>query len=134
MAPRERQAPGVEGEPPFRRHLRQPFADDRSQIRARFSRNAFDDDLFRMIDRVRLDDVVIMDLAGLHVGLQPLNGVIGFYLNGVVHLHLQDQVGAAFQVQAEVNAVSDGVDKSLLGKALGNAEDAEQEKQQNCDD
>ena len=53
---------------------------------------------------------------------------------GVVHLHLQDQVNSAAQIQAKMNAVGHGGEQPLAGKALRNAEDPEQEDEQDADD
>ena len=77
-----------------------------------------------MVHRIGLGDVGVIDLARAHVFLQARNRVVGIDVDRVVHLHLQDQVGAAPQVEAQVNAVGDRRQQSLARPVLRNAEDA----------
>ena len=55
-------------------------------------------------------------------------------LTASLHLHLQNQVGAALQIEAEVDVIGHRREQPLPGKALRNPKDAEQEKQQRADD
>src|SRR5579859_226355 len=68
-------------------------------------RDAFDYDLLGMTGRVGLIDVAIRNLVFAEQVLEALDGDIGIGVHRVVHLHLKDQVGAAFQVEAEMDAL-----------------------------
>ena len=54
-------------------------------------------------------------------------------VDGVVHLHLQDQVRAALEVEPQVDALLQCGQQAGRRKALGNAKDAEQEEDQHRD-
>ena len=47
----------------------------------------------------------VVDAGLAQLFLQPLHGLIGFHLHGVLHLHLQDQVAAAAQIQAQIDVL-----------------------------
>src|SRR5581483_506511 len=68
-------------------------------------RDAFDYDLLGMAGRVGLIDVAIRNLVFAEQVFETLDGDIRIGVHRVVHLHLKDQVGAAFQVEAEMDAL-----------------------------
>ena len=57
------------------------------------------------------------------------NGAVRIGVHGIVDLHLQDQVRAALQVEAQVNPVCDRGQQASAGPILGNAKNAAYEQQ-----
>ena len=102
--------------------LGQAVAHDRAQISAGFRRHTFDNDLVRIIYRVRLADLRVIDLAGAQVRLQSFDRVVRLHIHRIVHLHLKDQVGPAFEVQAQVNSFLQRSQQPLARKFFRDAE------------
>ena len=65
---------------------------------------------------------------------EGFDGVVGIDIDRVVHLHLQDQMGSALQIQSQVNVIGYSREQSLTGEALRHAEDPEQKDNQDADD
>jgi hypothetical protein len=108
--------------------IRQPVGDNVLEIAGLIRRNALDHDHFGMVHRIGLGDVGVIDLVRPHVFFEARNRVVGIDVDRVVHLHLQDQVRPAAQIEAQMNAVGDRCQQPLARPILRNAEDAEQEK------
>ena len=49
---------------------------------------------------------VVVNILRAHLADQPVDGLIGFLRDGFLRLHLQDQVRAALQVEAELDLVA----------------------------
>ena len=58
-----------------------------------------------MVLRIGLGDFSEGDVGALEGVLQALDRTVAVGVDGVVHLHLQNQVGAALQVKAQVDAL-----------------------------
>ena len=58
-----------------------------------------------MVHGIRLGDLDVVDLARAHVFFQARHRVIGIHIDRVVHLHLENEVCAALEVEPEVNAI-----------------------------
>src|SRR5581483_7464220 len=93
--------------------FRQAIADDGAHIGTGFRRDTLDDDLVGSIDRIGLGDLDVVDLLGAKIFLQALDRIIGVGIDGVVYLHLQDEVGASLEIEAEVDAVGHRAQKAL---------------------
>ena len=85
--------------------LRQAVIHNVAQVRTGFRGHPFQHNLIGIIRRIGLGNFVVIDLAGAQFFLQPIHGTIGVSVNGIVHLHLKDQVCAALQVKAQMNAI-----------------------------
>ena len=72
---------------------------------------------------VQQDDLLVdlaadsLMLARAHIFLEARYHVIRIHVDGVVHLHLQNQVGAALEIKPEVNALRDSRHHSFSGPA-----------------
>ena len=53
----------------------------------------------------QLANVVVLDVLVAQQRREMVEGLVGFLADGFLHLHLQDQVRAALQVQAELDAL-----------------------------
>ena len=80
------------------RVLRQAITHDAAQVSIRFRRHSFDYDLIRIIGRVGLVYVCVVNFSAGEFVLEALHRAIGIAVDGVVHLYLQDQVSSAFEV------------------------------------
>src|SRR6185437_7901678 len=85
--------------------LRQIGVDDVAQVGTVIRRNSLDDNVVGIVGWVGLGDVGKSDVPGAQGGLEALNGLLGIHVHRIINLHLQDEVGAAFEVQAKVNAL-----------------------------
>src|ERR1700722_10630076 len=114
--------------------LRQALVCDIQEIFARIRRDALQDNFVGTILRIRLGDVRESNLFLIQLLFEDFNRVVGVHINSVIHLHLQDQVSSAAQIQTKMNAVGHGREHALGRKALWNAEDPEQKHEQDPDD
>src|ERR1039458_1418036 len=114
--------------------LREALVRDLQQIFARIRRNALQDDTIRIVYRIRLGNVREGNLFLVELLFEDFDRIVGIYVDGVIDLHLEDQVGSAAQVQPKVNAVGHGREQALSRKTLRNAEDPDQEDDQGSDD
>ena len=78
---------------------------------------------------VRLGRIGLVDLRKAQVGrlqilLDAPHRVVGFGVDRFLDLHLQDQVSAAAQIQAQVNALGHGLQQGLAAEARRHPEDA----------
>ena len=108
---------------------------DGEQVRPGFWRHAFQHNLVGIVGRIGFADLGVVDLASPQIGLQTFDRVVRIYIDGIIHLHLQDQVSAALQVESEVNAVlqcSEGSARPIVRRAK-NAEHEEQQRGDNND-
>src|SRR5262249_51900425 len=96
-------------------------------------RHALDHDGFGM-SRIRLAHVRVSNALLLHLLFEPSHDVVGFCAYCLVYHDLKNQVGAAFKVQSEMDAVEHRLLESITGKFAGNTKDAVDENQQHCDD
>src|SRR5208282_2164198 len=83
--------------------------------------------------RIGLGDIGVIDLVRPQVFLEARQRVVGIDIDRVVDLHLQNQVRAAIEVEAQMNAVGDRSQYALARPVLRNAEDPGQEDQQDSD-
>ena len=83
-----------------------------------------------MVLRIGLGDFAEGDVARLEGFLQPLDRAIGVGIDGVVDLHLKNQVGSALQIEPQMDALLQRCQQPLPRQAAGNAEDAEQKDDQ----
>ena len=60
--------------------------------------------------------------------------MIGISINGVIDHHLKNQVSAAFEIKAEVNATLQAGEKAGTGQALRYPKDTEEKYHHDCDD
>ena len=113
------------------------------QLRTRRGSNTFNDNLLRMIIRVWLGDFAIGDLGRLERGFQALHRVVGFEVDGVVDLHLQNQMRTALEIEPQVDAMPHGrwrdqrVSQRIPGETRRDAKDAidkDQHRRDNDDD
>ncbi len=114
--------------------LRQPVGNKAFEIAGLIRRNPLHHDHFRMVYRIGLGDVGVIDLVRPQVFLEARNCVVGIDIDRVVDLHLKDQVRPAAQIEAQMNAVGNLRQHALARPGLRNTEDAEQENQQDSDD
>ena len=75
--------------------FRQTLLNNGEQIGARLRRNAFQHDPVRIALRVRFSDFRIIDLLGTELFLERFQRIIGVNVDGVINLHLQNEVGSA---------------------------------------
>ena len=108
--------------------LLKPIVHDGTQVGARLRRHSLNHNFVRIVRRIGLGDLGVVDLAGAKLLLHALNGVVGVYIHRVVHLHLQDEVSAALEVQSQVNTLLHGREQSLARPIARYAKDPEQEK------
>ena len=87
-----------------------------------------------MVHRIGLGDLGVVDLLRAQIFLQARNRIVRVHVDGVIDLHLQDQVGAAFEVEAQVDAVPNRGQQARAGPVLRNAEDPEHEQHQDPHD
>ena len=85
-------------------------------------------------DRIRLGDFGVIDLVSAQVFFQPFQGAVGIPIDRIIHLHLQNEVGATFEVEPQMDVLLQGSQQPGAGKVLRKAEDAEQEYHQGCND
>ena len=72
------------------------------------------------------------DVLLLEIFLEPLHGLVGIRLDGVLHLDLQHQVAAALEVQPQPDVVLKFCTSSALGlRQADDAEDAHQDRHHN---
>ena len=83
-----------------------------------------------MVLRIGLGDLSEGNIGLLEAFLQPLDHAIGVGVDGVVDLHLQDQVRSALQIEPEVDAALQRGQQAPAAQAAGHAEDAEQKDDQ----
>ena len=83
-----------------------------------------------MVLRIGLGDFSEGDVGALEGVLQALDRTVAVGVDGVVHLHLQNQVGAALQVEAQVNALLQRSPQALSRETAGDADDAEEKEDQ----
>ena len=83
-----------------------------------------------MVLRIGFGDFPKCDIAALKGVLQPLNGAISVGIDGVIHLYLQNQVGATLQIEAEVDPTLQRSQQTFAAQAAWNPEDAEQKSNQ----
>src|SRR6185437_9027847 len=114
--------------------LGQVGGNDIAQVGTVVRRNPFHHDVVGIICGVRLGNVSKGDVSAAQGSLQALDGLLGVYIDRIIHLHLQDEVGAAFEVQAQGNAVLESLSQALSGKAGGDTENAVHEQQEDGDD
>src|SRR5208283_4299309 len=69
-------------------------------------------------------------IAALKGVLQPLDRAIAVGVDGVVDLHLQNEVGPTLQVKSEVDAALQRGQQTFAAQAARNTEDAEQKSDQ----
>ena len=55
--------------------------------------------------RIRLGDLAEGDVGSLQVVLQTLDRAVGVGIDGVIDLHLKNQVRATLQIESQVNAL-----------------------------
>ena len=89
------------------------------KIRSRLRRHALEHDLVGMIHRVRLGDLGVIDLVSAQVFFQALQRAVGISVHRVVHLHLQNQVGAALQIEPQMDVVLQRRQQPLPEKSFG---------------
>ncbi len=77
----------------------QTILHDGEQVGSGFRRHAFQHNLVGMIDWIGLGDLGVVDLVRAQIFLQSLDRVVGINIDRVVHLHLQNQVSAALEVE-----------------------------------
>jgi len=70
----------------------------------------------------------VADVPLLELFLKAFGGLLQVRLDGVLHLHLHHQVGAALQVQPQTNVLAEVVLE--FGAALRDADDTEYAQQQ----
>src|SRR5208337_4844507 len=114
--------------------LGQVVLHDAQQIGAGTGLHTFQNDVIRIVLRIRLSDIGVVDLVAAHLLLQNFDRVLRIHIDGVVHLNLENQVSAAAQIETEMNALTHGRKQSLGREALGNSKDACQEEQQRTKD
>ena len=85
--------------------LRKPVLHQVAQIRTGLRPYALDHNLFGMAGGIRLCDLGVIDFSRTHARLQRLDCIIRVHIDGIVHLHLQDQVRATLEIESEVNPV-----------------------------
>src|SRR5262249_41691005 len=68
---------------------------------------------------VYLAKVVVVDVLIAQLGGQVVEGLIGILADGLVHLNLQDQVRAALQVQAQLDALAEVIAQRGGGRGEG---------------
>ncbi len=87
-----------------------------------------------MFCRIGLGDVGEGNFALVELLFEHLDGIVGINVDRIIHLHLQDQVGSAPQIQPRLMRLVMAVEQTLARKALRNAEYSKQEYEQDCDD
>jgi hypothetical protein len=83
------------------------------------------------LGRIGLVDLRIAQVGRLQILLDEAHGIIRFGVDRFLDLDLQDQVSAAAQVQAKVNALGHGLHQGLAGDARRHPEDAVDADHQN---
>ena len=76
----------------------------------------------------------IGDVGLLQILLNLRHGVVGLGIHRLRHLHLQDQVRAALQIQAQMNPAGYGAQQRLSADPGWNSEDSIEANQQNRND
>jgi hypothetical protein len=87
-----------------------------------------------MVGGVRLGNLRVVDLADAHLLLEPLDGVVGVHIDSIVDLHLQNQVGPALEVEAEMDALLNGVEEALARPVTRHANDPKDKEDQSSKD
>ena len=98
--------------------LRQSIAHDGDQIRARGWLNPLQHNAIGIVLLVRLADVRVVNLRLTQLLFQRFDCILRDNVDGVVYLHLQDQVRSTLQIEAQVDVVGQGGEQSLTRKAL----------------
>src|ERR1700674_696224 len=114
--------------------VRQPVGKNALEVAGLLRRNAAYHDHFRVVYRIGLHDVGVINLARAHVLFKARNRVVGVDVDRVVDLHLQDEVRPPSKIKPQMNAISDRGQYSLARQVLRNPEDAEQKDQQDPND
>ena len=58
-----------------------------------------------MVDRIGLGDVRVVDLMRAHVFFKARNRIVGIDVDRIIHLHLQDEVRSAAQIEAKIDVI-----------------------------
>ena len=87
--------------------------DERAKIAGGADVDAAQGDALRSRSRIELEDVAEGDVLFLQRVLEPLDGLIGFGVDGVVDLNLKDQMGSAAQVKAEMDILLNAGDEAM---------------------
>jgi len=101
------------------------------------ARNSLDVDL-DLVGVLQRRRIIAREIAGsgdgvfLKLHLQAVNGVVREGLEGILELDLHDQLGAAAQIEPEMDVLVPVGDQLVLG--LGNSNDAVQAYQNDRDD
>ena len=82
-------------------------------------RHALDLNQLRMVLRIGLEISPKATLALLSASFSRSTDAIGIGVDGVVDLHLKNQVGSALQIESEVNALCSAASKPWPVKLLG---------------
>src|SRR5208283_1978596 len=114
--------------------LGQALRNDILQVGASTRWNALQHDLVGTVLRIGLGDIGKGNLALVELLFEDFDSVVGISVDRVIHLHLQDEVGSALQIESQVNALGHGIEQALAGNALRNTEYPEQKDEQNYDD
>ena len=114
--------------------VRQTVGNNALEFVGLVGRNAFHHDHVGMVHRIGLGDVGVDDLARAHVLFKARNRVVGVNIDRVVDLHLQNKVGSAAEIKAQMNAVGDRGQQAFARPVFRNAKDTEQEYEQYPDD
>ena len=108
--------------------LLKPIVHDGTQVGTGLRRHSFNDNSVRIVGRVGLGDLGVVDLPRAQFLLEALNGVIRVDVHRVIDLHLQDQVSTALKVQSQVDPLLHGREQSLARPIARHAKDSEQEE------
>ena len=75
------------------------------QVSARTGLHALQHDLVRIVLRVGLGNIGVVDLAGAQLLFQDFDGVLRDHVDRVIDLHLQNQVRSTLQIETEVDVI-----------------------------
>ena len=120
--------------------LREVIADRAAQRADFVRRHSLDLNDLRMILRIRLSDIGKRDDCFAEILAQRLHYAVGFRIHRFIHGYLQDQMGAAFEIKAEVNVLLDRAQRPMLLPGcngcfgIGAEKDAVHKDQQHSDD
>src|SRR4029079_7589449 len=85
--------------------FRKAIGNDGAKIGSRFWKDALDDHAVWVVRWVRLRNFGVVNFPRLHFLLQALHRVFTVHPNRIIHLYLQDQVGAAFEIEPEIDSL-----------------------------